>query len=84
MLVVGGLASVSGGVVGAVTVTAVFEVMRRFEDQIEVPGITQIIVAAMILAVLYRRPNGLMGLSELDDVLRRRFRRARGTPAPPG
>ena len=76
MLVVGGLASASGAVVGAVTVTVVFEVMRRFEEQIGVPGITQITVAVMILAVLYRRPNGLMGLSELDEVLRRRFRRA--------
>ncbi len=84
MLVVGGLGSASGAVVGAVTVTVVFEVMRRFEDQIGVPGITQITVAVMILAVLYRRPNGLMGLSEFDDLLKRRFRRAREIPAPPG
>jgi branched-chain amino acid transport system permease protein len=84
MLVVGGLGSASGAVVGAVTVTVVFEVMRRFEEQIGVPGITQITVAVMILAVLYRRPNGLMGLSELDELLKRRFRRPRESPAPPG
>jgi branched-chain amino acid transport system permease protein len=82
MLVVGGLGSVSGAVVGAVTVTAVFEIMRRFEDRIGVPGITQMAVALLILVVLYRRPNGLMGLSEADDLLARRFRR--GSPAPPG
>jgi branched-chain amino acid transport system permease protein len=83
MLVVGGLGSASGAVVGAVSVTAVFEIMRRLEEHIGVPGITQITVAVMILAVLYRRPNGLMGLSELDDVLTR-LRRSRGSPAPPG
>ena len=86
MLVVGGLGSVSGAVVGAVAVTAVFEVMRRVEERIEVPGTTQIVVALLILLVLYRRPNGLMGLSEADDLLARRFsalRGRRGSPAPP-
>ncbi len=77
MLVVGGLGSVSGAVVGAFTVTAVFEVMRRLEEKVEVPGITQIVVALLILVVLYRRPNGLMGLREADDVLLRRLGRLR-------
>ena len=77
MLVVGGLGSVSGAVIGAFVITAVFEIMRRIEDRIDVPGITQIVVALVILLVLYRRPNGLMGLSEADDVLARRFSRLR-------
>jgi branched-chain amino acid transport system permease protein len=77
MLVVGGLGSVSGAIVGAFTVTAVFEVMRRLEEKVEVPGITQIVVALLILVVLYRRPNGLMGLREADDVLLRRLGRLR-------
>ncbi len=77
MLVVGGLGSVSGAVIGAFVITAVFEIMRRIEDKIDVPGITQIVVAVVILLVLYRRPNGLMGLSEADDVLGRRLRRLR-------
>lgn len=63
MLVVGGLASVSGGVVGAFVVTAVFELMRRLEGRIDVPGITQIVVALLILLVLYRGPNGLRNRS---------------------
>ena len=86
MLVVGGLGSVSGAVIGAFVVTAVFEIMRRIEDRIDVPGITQIVVALVILLVLYRRPNGLMGLSEADDVLSRSLRRlrGRGSPAPRG
>jgi branched-chain amino acid transport system permease protein len=84
MLVVGGLASTSGAVVGAFTITAVFEVMRRAEEGIGVPGITQIVVAAIILLVLYFRRDGLMGLSELDDVIGRRLgrRRANTTKGP--
>jgi branched-chain amino acid transport system permease protein len=73
MLVVGGLGSVSGAVVGAFTVTAVFELMRRAEERIDVPGITQIVVALLILVVLYRRPNGIMGLAEADEAIARRF-----------
>lgn len=69
MLVVGGLASVSGAVTGAVVVTVTFEVMRRIEEQVDVPGITQIVVALLILVVLYRRPEGLMGRAEADDLL---------------
>jgi branched-chain amino acid transport system permease protein len=75
MLVVGGLASTSGAVVGAFTITAVFEIMRRAEESIDVPGITHIVVAAIILLVLYFRREGLMGLSELDDVISRRIGR---------
>jgi branched-chain amino acid transport system permease protein len=71
MLVIGGLGSVSGAVVGAFVVTVVFEVTRRLEDRIDVPGITQMVVALVILLVLYRRPNGIMGLREADDVLAR-------------
>jgi branched-chain amino acid transport system permease protein len=77
MLVVGGLGSVSGAIIGAFVVTFVFEVMRRIEEDVDVPGITQIAVAALILLVLYRRPNGLLGLREADDVLTRALGRVR-------
>jgi branched-chain amino acid transport system permease protein len=77
MLVVGGLASTSGAIIGAFSITAVFELMRRAEERIDVPGITQIVVAVLILLVLYFRPNGLMGLAELDDAIARRLKRRR-------
>jgi branched-chain amino acid transport system permease protein len=82
MLVVGGLASVSGAVVGATAVTAAFEILRR-EESVDQPGITQMVIALLILLVLYRRSDGLMGRSEADDLVLRRLRR-RGSPAPPG
>ena len=73
MIVVGGLASVSGAVIGAATVTLTTEIMRRVEDSAGVPGLTQMVVALLILLVLYRRPDGLVGRSEVDDLLGRRF-----------
>jgi branched-chain amino acid transport system permease protein len=80
MLVVGGLGSVSGAVVGAFTITAVSELMRRAEERVEVPGLTHIVVALLILLVLYRRPNGIMGLTEADEAIARRLRaRRRGS-----
>jgi branched-chain amino acid transport system permease protein len=73
MIVVGGLASVSGAVIGAATVTLTSEIMRRIEDSVGVPGLTQMVVALLILLVLYRRPDGLVGRSEVDDLLGRRL-----------
>jgi branched-chain amino acid transport system permease protein len=79
MIVVGGLASVSGAVIGAMTVTLTTEIMRRVEDSAGIPGLTQMVVALLILFVLYRRPDGLVGRSELDDLLGRRFAWARSS-----
>jgi branched-chain amino acid transport system permease protein len=77
MIVVGGLASVSGAVIGAATVTLTTEIMRRVEESAGIPGLTQMVVALLILLVLYRRPDGLVGRSEVDDLLGRRFHRLR-------
>jgi branched-chain amino acid transport system permease protein len=75
VLVVGGLGSVSGVVVGAVIVTAASEVMRRIEDRSGIGGLANMAVALMILLVLYRRPDGVLGRFEADDLLARRFGR---------
>jgi branched-chain amino acid transport system permease protein len=77
MIVVGGLASVSGAVIGALTVTLTTEVMRRLEDDAGIPGLTQMVVALLILFVLYRRPDGLVGRSEVDHLLGHRIPRPR-------
>ncbi len=77
MVVVGGLASVSGAVIGAATVTLTTEIMRRIEDSVGVPGLTQMAVALLILLILYRRPDGLVGRFEVDDLIGRRLARLR-------
>lgn len=66
MLIVGGLGSVSGAVLGAALITVASELLRRAEEGIGVPGLSQITIALLILLVLYRRPHGLLGFSELD------------------
>jgi branched-chain amino acid transport system permease protein len=80
MIVVGGIASVSGAVIGASVVTVANEALRRVEDggadigPIHLPdvqGMTPIGLALLILIVLRFRRDGLVGLFELDDVLTR-------------
>ncbi|AJR17983.1 branched-chain amino acid ABC transporter permease [Pimelobacter simplex] len=82
MIVLGGYLSLSGAVVGALAVSALQEVLRRFQDGQftggnELPaGVADLIVAAVLLVVLVKAPYGLMGVRELR--LPRLTRRGRG------
>jgi branched-chain amino acid transport system permease protein len=80
MLVVGGIDTVSGAVLGTVIVTVVQEVLRPLEDAsvsigaLEVDrltGLTQAAYVLMILGVMYFRPDGLLGHSEAEVSLKR-------------
>jgi len=93
MLVVGGKESVLGGVVGAVVVVVVTELLSRVEQGVtigsfELPRITgtvQFALAAMIIASLIWRPDGLVGRREAEDMvpwLRRRLARKGRAVAP--
>src|SRR4051794_37021742 len=73
IVTVGGLESVSGVVVGAAVITLVTEIVRRIEEQVGVPGLTQMAVALLILLVLFRRPTGIVGPVELHTRLGRRL-----------
>jgi ABC-type branched-subunit amino acid transport system permease subunit/pimeloyl-ACP methyl ester carboxylesterase len=76
MLVVGGLANVSGAVLGAFVVTLATEFLRRIEDHTHIEGLTPIAIALTILIVLRARPFGIVGGEELDDAyVRSRLRR---------
>jgi ABC-type branched-subunit amino acid transport system permease subunit/pimeloyl-ACP methyl ester carboxylesterase len=77
MLVVGGLANVSGAVLGAFVISLATEVLGRVEDRTHIEGLTEIAIALIIFAALRVRPLGLVGLQEIDDAwLRSRTRRA--------
>lgn len=73
MLVVGGQASVSGAVVGAVLVTAIFEGLRAIENTVNMSGaldgtlagFTEVLLAFAMIVILIRRPAGVMGNREL-------------------
>jgi branched-chain amino acid transport system permease protein len=82
MLILGGMRSVSGAVVGAIVVTVGFEIMRWFETgpvifggQIpQVSGLTGFFLGAIIVFFMALRPDGLVGDEELDEIVLRRAR----------
>ncbi|MCS6849152.1 MAG: branched-chain amino acid ABC transporter permease [Anaerolineae bacterium] len=74
MVVIGGAGSISGSVIGAVLMTLLPELLRRVETTLAIGGqplygLSQIVIALMMLAVMLFRPQGLMGRRELPDVL---------------
>ena len=74
MMVIGGQASVTGGIVGSGVLTVVSEIMRFPEKgmvigPIQIPeifGAVQLSVALLLLATLIINPAGIMGSNEID------------------
>ena len=81
MLVVGGMRSLTGAVVGAVVISAVTTILNNWEQGQTVLGIaislpaatTELAVAAMLVVVLILRPDGLTAGRELRWPARRRL-----------
>ncbi len=70
MLVVGGMGSISGSVIGAILMTLAPEFLRRIETILAVGGnplygLSQIVVATTIILIMIFRRQGLMGGTEL-------------------
>jgi len=73
MLVIGGAGSISGATVGAVIITVMREVLRQFEGYLnnsgvinfEVYGLTEVVVALLLIAILIWRPQGIVGGREI-------------------
>ncbi|ADB52791.1 branched-chain amino acid ABC transporter permease [Conexibacter woesei] len=91
MLIIGGLRSLSGAVVGALVVATLSELLTRFEEHgIDVlgvgvhprPGLREILLAALMLTILVLRPQGITGGRELSWP-RLRSRRPRAEAAQP-
>jgi branched-chain amino acid transport system permease protein len=84
MLVVGGLKSLSGAVVGAVTISIVAELLHRIEQGVDVgvfrvperPGLREVGLAIIMLGILILRPRGLTNGRELPWPRRLAQRRA--------
>lgn len=68
MLVVGGMESLSGAVIGTLLVSLLLEVLRHFEGGFsvgpfsigEMPGLAEVGLAIVMLLVLIARPRGIM------------------------
>jgi branched-chain amino acid transport system permease protein len=82
MLIVGGMTTTSGSVLGVIMITGVLEVTRGIEtwtgtvDALpDLFGLAQVFVAILFLAMLYLRPDGITGRWEIDERLRKRITR---------
>jgi branched-chain amino acid transport system permease protein len=65
MLVIGGMGSVSGSLIGAVAITFLAEGLRRIEDTTLLYGMSQITLAVIFLFIITFRREGLLGQREL-------------------
>ncbi|MDQ6432742.1 branched-chain amino acid ABC transporter permease [Mesorhizobium sp. LHD-90] len=81
MLVIGGANTVTGAVVGTFIVTIAYEGLRGLEGVLNeakvtgepVIGLTEIVLALAMIAVLILRPGGLFPTREIGALLRRRM-----------
>lgn len=80
MLVVGGMGSVSGSIVGTAAVLALAEGLRRIEDVTLLYGLSGILLAVFFILVIIFRPDGILGQGELS--FERLFARRRSAPEP--
>ena len=89
MLIVGGMGTVLGATSGVLAITLIGEVIRRIEGGgeflgVEIPqmfGLTQAALALAMLLIIWRRPLGLLGKSELR-LAERLGHRAKSAPLP--
>jgi branched-chain amino acid transport system permease protein len=83
MLVIGGANTVTGAVVGTFIVTAAYESLRGLEGVLNeakvtsepVIGLTEIVLALAMMAILVLRPGGLFPTREVGALLARRLGR---------
>lgn len=73
MLIVGGMKSLSGAVIGAIFISVVSNVLERIEQGVTLgsvvvpprPGLSEVGLSLILLAVLITRPNGITGGREI-------------------
>ena len=79
MIVLGGIGSITGAVLGATTLTILPEALRTFDQQF--PGLRMVLYALLLILLMIFRPDGIMGRRELSLAW---FRRRGGGPGQPG
>jgi branched-chain amino acid transport system permease protein len=77
MLVVGGMRTPTGAVVGSIVITVGNEVFRQLGDpsRLDIDRLPDVFLGLVLLAVMLWRPGGLLGDTDLAAWLRRRTRR---------
>jgi branched-chain amino acid transport system permease protein len=75
MIIIGGLGSISGAVVGGIFVAVTLELMRDLQQY------RLVLYALLLIIIMIVRPAGMLGSRELPALLRARFGRTK-TPTP--
>lgn len=75
MIIIGGLGSISGAVVGGIFVAVTLELMRDLQQY------RLVLYALLLIIIMLVRPEGLLGTRELPALLRARFKRAKASEA---
>ena len=83
MLVVGGVNSLSGAVIGTLILTFLAQWLRDVEASLDRPGLTEVCFALILILILALRPSGITGGKELSLPLGR-WRRSTAPAAPSG
>jgi branched-chain amino acid transport system permease protein len=77
MIVLGGIGSITGAIIGATTLTILPEALRTFDQQF--PGLRMVVYALLLVLLMIFRPQGLLGRRELSlSWLRPRRRQTAG------
>ncbi len=92
MLVIGGMGSVSGSILGAIFIVGLGEALRRVEDATLLYGLSSIVLAVIFIIVITVRRDGILGQREIpldrlfdpDWWRRRRSGPKAATPGPEG
>jgi branched-chain amino acid transport system permease protein len=84
MLVVGGMRTLTGAVVGAVLITAGNEMFRQLGDpqRLDIERFPDLFLGATMLLVMLLRPGGLLGDIDITRVFARRAARRTEQPVP--
>lgn len=69
MLVVGGITTLSGAVLGTLVLSAVAELLSEIEGAFEAPGLREVGITLIMLAVLIARPRGITAGREIGEHL---------------
>lgn len=72
-VVAGGLGSITGSLIGATVVTILLEWLRAIEEPIQlgfleipgIPGMRMVVFSLILLAIILRRREGIMGMREM-------------------
>jgi branched-chain amino acid transport system permease protein len=74
MIIIGGLGSISGAILGGIFVAVILELMRNLQDY-HLEEYRLVLYALLLILIMLLRPQGLLGTRELPSLLRRTAKR---------